>query len=173
MLLTVDSPVSEGGERGAEDLQACRMRRGDQVLVPGDDLRGGRQGEVDVVDPFEHDDVPGSGQGHRVTQEAGLRADTEDNRVGQDPVAADALVDDRMTLSQRAGQEPPGQVVRPPVVGADGGTPAVGDGIPERDDRTAGRGADLNVDLVEAPESGRLGMGRMAARGFLQGSPGE
>jgi len=134
------------------------MRRGDQVLVPGDDLRGGRQGEADVVDPFEHDDVPGSGQGHRVTQEAGLRADTEDNRVGQDPVAADALVDDRMTLSQRAGQEPPGQV---------------GDGIPERDDRAAGRGADLNADLVEAPGSGRLGMGRMAARGFLQGSPGE
>ena len=53
------------------------------------------------------------------------------------------------------------------------GTPAVGDEIPERDDRAAGRGADLNADLVKAPGSGRLGMGRMAARGFLQGSPGE
>ena len=123
------------------------MGRGDQVLVPGDDRAGGRQGIADVVDALEQDDVPRAGKRGRVGQETGLRAGAEQIRAGQDPVAADAFVNDGVHLPGRAGREPPGQVIRPAVVGADRGSVAVGDRIPERHDRGAGRGAGLDVDL--------------------------
>ena len=48
------------------------------------------------------------------------------------------------------------------------GTPAVGDEIPERDDRAAGRGADLNVDLVEARDPAGSGWAH-GRSGFFAG----
>jgi hypothetical protein len=57
----VDDRPSERRDRAAEDPQAPFVRLGDDLLVGGDDLRGGRV-VADVVDALEKDDVADPGQ---------------------------------------------------------------------------------------------------------------
>ena len=115
-------------------------------VSPASECRGSCA-EPDVVDPFQHDDVPDAGLVQGVPGEARLRAGPAAPRSAQHLVAADPLVDHREPRARHRVQSP-GQVAGPAVVAADGRLHAVRDRVAECD-QGPGRSGRPHVETAE------------------------
>ncbi len=167
-----------GGDRRAVDAQAVGVGAGDQLLIGGEDASdlggvvGGRDfGEAgesaEIVDAFEDDDPLHGGGGEDIAIEAGEGVGTE--AVGEQVIAADALVGDSDVAGCGRGLQALGEDVGPAVVAVGSGAVAVGDGVAEGDDGGGrGFGAALDREPRRFRRSGTsdrraLASGRLAA----------
>ena len=152
-----------GRDGGAVDPEIVGVGAGDDLLVGADHTVDegvaeglgvggsygvGGVGEIaleaaEVVDAFEEDDVADGGLGEDVAVEAGEGVGAE--AVGEEVVAADALVEDAGGMGCGVGLEALGEDVGPAVVAVEGGGGAVGDGVAEGNDGEGGGGG-LDVD---------------------------
>jgi len=153
------------------DAQAVRVGAFDDLLVGGDDLRdkvvmvGGRHFAVDrqpaqIVDALKENEPAHASLRQHIGIEA--RQNVRPQAVGQQVIAADALVGDANGSRFRRALQTAGQFIRPAVVSVGGGCVAVGDGVTENHDRSSGwRGLHVDprnlipvVDLLCVGEAG-------------------
>ena len=142
--------AGEGRDGGADDLDAVSVGAIDDLLIGGEDARdergvfsGGNIAEArkatEVVDGFEDDEPADAGLRDDVAVEAGEHVGAE--AVGEEVIAADALVEDSDVVRCGRGLEALGEGVGPAVVAVGGGGVAVGDGVAERNDGSRAGGA--------------------------------
>jgi len=148
-----------GCDGRSDDGDAVGMGAKHDLLIGGEDtpdeqsVFGGRglvfAGETaEVVDALEDDQIADAGLGEHVAVEAGEDVGAE--AVGEQVVAADALVEDAEGSGGGRGLKPLGEDVGPAIVAVGGGSVAVGDGVAEGyDGGCVLRGGDIDCgDLV-------------------------
>ena len=183
-MVVVGADVGRDG--GAEDFDAVGVGAVDDLLVGGEDagheggvFGGGNSADAreaaEVVDAFEDDEPADSGWREHVAIEAGEHVGAE--AVGEQVVAADALIEDPDVVRCGRGLETRGEDVGPAVVAVGGGGVAVGDGVAEGDDGAgAGRGEDVDagelVPVVDVFRVGKVGGGDEVAVHVVRGGAG-
>ena len=178
--------ADEGGDSGADHLDAVGVGAVDDLLIGGEDARdesgvfcGGNFAEAreatEVVDGFEDDEPADAGLRDHVAIEASERVGAE--AVGEEVVAADALVEDPDIVRGRRGLEALGEDVGPAVVAVGGGGVAVGDGVAEGNDGScAGGGEDVDagelIPVLDLLCVGKIACGDEIAVKVVRGGAG-
>ncbi len=148
------------GQRRAVNPQPSGVGPLDQLLVPGDDVFGGRRRVLtrlpDVIDAFQHDHVRDAGLPERIRLESRQRVKAGIERpLAQHAISTDARIQHGHPRAARLRHQPLGEEIRPAIVRVRGRAGAVGNRIPERDDRADRFGRHHLHPRKQEPRRGR------------------